>query len=490
MPTDRRDSFLYTLPMSAFTIQTLFLLYSALSLSAALLIAALFWKRHDRSALFWIAGCLLTSIATAITVQRADIPLVISYSLMVSFEALSILLFSESLKQLSPLKSDTKLNHLTWVAPIAIFGLLEFERHLAGGVISPIMTATTSLLFGCANVFCFYQTRVLSKKLTGTFFLNFLGFIFLLMVGMYLLRTLNALIGYSILAFDLKTYNLVIWFFTILFGSIRNLTYIVLRLQLGFTEHGRLNNMNLRLSNLLDERNEMIMSLQKLNKSASINALASTIAHEINQPLGASKLNAQFVEMKLESDPGNITLLKEINQSILHDINRASSIVKNLSRLASNQSNSICTVNVLESINEVIGISRSKIESSHIALAIECNPNYCININLDEWHQVLINLVNNAIDALTISKIPNKRISISVIKKNDAIRLSIEDNGPGINPGQESQIFELLVSNKKKGTGIGLWLSKNIINRNGGSIIANNLVDGGAQFSIELPAAH
>lgn len=75
--------------MSAFTIQTLFLLYSALSLSAALLIAALFWKRHDRSALFWIAGCLLTSIATAITVQRADIPLVISYSLMVSFEALA-----------------------------------------------------------------------------------------------------------------------------------------------------------------------------------------------------------------------------------------------------------------------------------------------------------------------------------------------------------------------------------------------------------------
>ncbi|MDP3620521.1 MAG: HAMP domain-containing sensor histidine kinase [Polynucleobacter sp.] len=475
--------------MSALTIQTLFLLYSALSLSAALLIAALFWKRHDRSALFWIAGCLLTSIATATTVQRADIPLIISYSLMVSFEALSILLFSESLKQLSPLKSDAKFNHITWAAPVLMFGLIEFERHLAGGAISPIMTATTSFLFGAANVFCFYQTRLLSKKLTGTFFLNFLSVIFLLMVGMYLLRILNALIGYSILAFDLKTYNLVIWFFTILFGTIRNLTYIVLRLQLGFTEHGRLNNMNLRLSNLLDERNEMIMSLQKLNKSASINALASTIAHEINQPLGATKLNAQFVEMKLDSDPGNIPLLKEINQSILHDINRVSAIVKNLSRLASNQNNDTGTVNILESINEVVSISKSKIESSHIALAIKCSPNYYININLDEWHQVLINLINNAIDALTLSNTPNKRISISVMKKNDAIWLSIEDNGPGINSGQESQIFELLVSHKKKGTGIGLRLSKNIINRNGGSIVANNLPHGGARFVIELPSA-
>ena len=486
---DGKDSILYTPTMSALTIQTLFLLYSALSLSAAILIAALFWKKHDRSAQFWMSGCLMTSIATAVTVHRADIPLVISYSLMVLFEALSIFLLSESLKQLSPVKSDTKFNQITWVAPLCLFITLEFERYLAGGQINSIMTATTSFVFGAANVFCFYQTRLLCKKLKVTLFLNFLGVIFLLMAAMYLLRMLNALIGYSVLAFDLKTYNLIIWFFTILFGSIRNLTYIVLRLQLGFTEYRRLNNMNLKLSNLVEERNEMILSLQKLNKSASINALASNIAHEINHPLGATKLNAQFVEMKLESDPNNISLFKEINQSILHDINRVSAIVKNLSRLASNQDNAMIRVNVIDSINEVVNISRSKIESSQITLAVKGIPQHYIDINLDEWHQVLLNLINNAIDALSTSSILDKQICFDITRKNDTIEISVVDNGPGINPGQEAQIFELLVSNKKMGTGIGLWLSKNIINRNGGSIVANNLPNGGARFTIEFPAA-
>jgi signal transduction histidine kinase len=475
--------------MQQFTIQTLFILYSAISFSAGVLIAALFWKKNDASARLWIFACAATSTASLVTVFRGDISLFFSYSMMVSLETLSILLFAESLKRLSAQKYDYQLSWFTPILPAILFTIVEFERYANEGQVTPLMTATSTTFFGIANLICFYQTNFTSKAFDNKVFFKFLMGIFGFLSILYFIRGINALTGYSAFAFDPKFYNLIIWFCIVLVGSIRNLTYIILRLHLGLTEHSRLNNMNISLGNALEGRNEMILSLQKLNRSASINALASTISHEINQPLGATKLNAQFLEMKLESDPSNVSLLKELNKSMLVDINRASEIVKNLSKITENKDNAISAVNLSESIADVIAISKSKLRAAEITLEFECDPAYEIRINLAEWQQVIINLLNNAIEALDESGRNHKKISISIIRLGDLIQVSIRDNGPGITVGQESKIFELMVTNRATGTGVGLWLSKNIVKRYGGDITVQNNPDGGACFVIEMPRA-
>jgi signal transduction histidine kinase len=475
--------------MTPFTIQTLFLFYSALSFLSATLIGTLFWKRDDQSAKLWLCGCLLTAIATVITVNRGSIPLSISYSLMVSIETLSVLLFSESLKRLSATNTKINLSWLTFAIPITLFVVLELCRLLANGEITPVISASTTLTFAIANIFCLYQTMRVKNEFENKTFFNFLMIVFGVVTVLYFMRIFIILSGYSGHSFDIKTFNVIVWFALFLFGSIRNLAYIVLRLHLGFNEHTRLNSMNLRLSDVLEERNDMILSLQKLNRSASINALASTISHEINQPLGASRLNAQFAEIKLQSDPSNVPLLKELIRNILEDINRASTIVKNLSRLSSNKSNSVTYVNLAESINQVIEISKGKLRSSNTIIDFNCPSQYQINVNMSEWQQVLINLINNAIDALDEGNADHKRIEIMATQEGDVLKISIRDNGRGIPAGQESKIFDLMVSNKEAGSGIGLWLSKNIINRFGGEITAHNPIDGGACFVIELPKA-
>lgn len=473
--------------MTAFTIQTLFLFYSALSFLSALFIGTLFWKRNDQSAKLWISGCLLTSIATALTVHRSEIPLIISYSFAVSLEALSVLIFSESLKRLSTNASNIKTGWITIVTPFALFGFIEIQKQITHGFLSPFAQGFTNFIFASVNFICLYHTQRIKKEFKNNLFFNFLSVVFGLMTILYLSRIVIFMTGYSSYSFDIKTFNVIVWFGLFLFGSIRNLAYIVLRLQLGFTEHSRLNNMNLKLSNVLDERNEMILSLQKLNRSASINALASTISHEINQPLGASRLNAQFAQIKLVSEPTNVSLLKKLIDNILNDINRASYIVKNLSKLTSNQNNSIKVVNVYESISEVIEISKSKLLSSNIEIEFNCESHLKININLSEWQQVLINLMNNAIEALDEANLKHKKIKIDVTQDPKNTSISIQDNGPGIIMGQELKIFDLMVTNKASGSGIGLWLAKNIIGRFGGDIKASNISSGGACFSIELP---
>jgi signal transduction histidine kinase len=475
--------------MTPFTVQTLFLLYSAISFLSAILIGVLFWGKKDFSANLWLWACLLTSIATAVTVFRSDIPPMISFSLMVSFETLSVVFLGESLRQLGDNSSKTRFNKLLLIIPVALFAIVEIERSTGNGFVTPMMSATATSFFGICNLFCLYQAVIVRKKFTNRFFFNFLATTFGIVIFLYFLRVINVAIGYSGYTFDIKILNVIIWFLLVLFGSVRNLAYIVLRLHLGFAEYKHLNNMNLKLSNVLEDRNEMILSLERLNRSASLNALASTISHEINQPLGASRLNAQFAEMKLESDPSNVRLLKELVKNILEDIDRASNIVKNLSRLSSNQNNNISSVNLAESINQVIEISKGKLRSSKTTINLDCASHYQINVNISEWQQVLINLINNAIDALDETDIDHKKIEISAKQGGKTIKISIQDNGHGIVAGQEYKIFDLMFSNKEAGSGIGLWLSKNIINRFGGEITAHNTIDGGACFVIELPSA-
>jgi signal transduction histidine kinase len=473
--------------MSTFTVQSLFLLYSSISLLTACLLTALFWKKYDFSAKLWIYACLLTFVATSVTVFRTDIPLLISYSLMVTFEALSILLMGKSLQQLGT-NSTKSITLEIFYIPVILFGTVEYLIQFWAGTLTPQISAIATTTFGVCNLIAFYQCQKVSNKFENKVFFQFLNTCFIGIAITYFIRGLQVLSGHSGLVFDPKVFNIVIWLMIILFGVIRNLAYIVLRLHLGFSEHSRLNNMNLKLKNILDERNEMILSIERLNKSASINALASTVAHEINQPLGASKINAQFAKIKLESTPINLSLIKELVDNILLDIERAANIVRNLSRLAVGNKTLHHSINLLKTINSIHEISKSKLIASKIDLEINCSSKLSVVISASEFQQVLINLLNNSIQVLNSLHQDSKKISIDCSMNESGINIFISDNGPGITVGDEEKIFELLRTNKPEGTGIGLWLTRNIIERAGGSIQVKKQNQPGACFVINLRA--
>ena len=474
--------------MANLSIQTFFLFYSALSFLAAIVIAALFWKKNDHSANLWIASCALTAIATAVTINRGSIPSIISFSLMVSFEALSLFFLSESLKRLSVSVKAVSYSKLTWLVPSGLFFVTAIDSYRSGGVITPFMTAAAAFTFGFANLYCFYFTQKIGKQFSNRLFLNFIGLAALVVSLMSMVRGLNVLSGYSALAFDLKPYNVVIWFLTALLCSIRNLAYIVLRLHLGFAEHNQLNNMNVSLSNILDERNRLIFSLENLNRTVSINALASTIAHEINQPLGAMRINAELARKKILSNKIDAALLEKINNEIIEDIDRASMIVRSLLNLARKKNNQPAAVELVAWTREVVDVSRTRLRDEDVTVEINSPASCYARVTPTEWQQVLINLLNNAIDSLQVSIKTPKQIVITLRQEADFIEMAIQDNGVGIPVGQEEKIFELLVSNKESGSGIGLWLTKDIIKRYQGEIFAKNIGDSGACFTVRLPA--
>lgn len=472
--------------MHFFTIQSVFLFYSAVSIFCALLLTGLFWGRQDTSARIWIASCFMSSLATMVTVYRDRIPLQISYSLMVSVETLSLLLLSQSLWSLIPEYKVYRGVARVLGMVTGFFIIQETIRYFGGGTLQPSMSLVTACTWVCVDLFCTYSALKVSHHFQNRLFLNFMAGIFFCSSLLFLFRTINMATGVGHSAFDPQIYNFIIYFGIAILSSFRNLIYIILRMHLGFAEHGRLNNMNMRLTNILQERDQMILSLTKLNKSAEVNALASTVAHEVNQPLGASKIDAQFALHILKERPENIPALKTALESMVGNIDRASGIIRNLSNLSrkSNLAEERVLINKL--LLEVVQISRGRCRKLGIAMDFKVDQDYLVVANAGELQQVFVNLINNAIDEIEASGIKPGAINLRASQVGSSVQIHVQDNGRGVPLGKEKAIFELLHTEKDGGSGIGLWLSQYIVSRWGGKIWCEPASTGGSDFIVQL----
>ena len=242
---------------------------------------------------------------------------------------------------------------------------------------------------------------------------------------------------------------------------------------------------NTKIKVLMKEKYTLINSLITANKTAISGALSASIAHEINQPLGAMKTNSQHLNLLLK-DKKEKMLIK----NIIQDNNRVATIVKTLKGIFSNNKPIylITAFDVL--IASLEPFLKESTKEKNIRIEFLLNAHVNVNINPDELKQVLSNLISNSIDALSKSSRQNKVIEIKTFVKNNKLICSVSDNGPGINKKIQSKIFDLYESSKVSNSGIGLWLSKYIITKHKGSLSLNKAYSDGAEFIIELPISN
>ena len=244
-----------------------------------------------------------------------------------------------------------------------------------------------------------------------------------------------------------------------------------------------------KISALLKEKERLIYGLLKANKTSATGALSASIAHELNQPLGASNLNIQFLKMKLEKGAINPDLDKEILDSLEADNHRAATIVKSLRSIFTESDSSAEEVQLKHLLSKVLDIITPELKLKNIQIQLRVDDQLAVKVNPAEIEQAILNLINNAIQALANSGTLQRRITIGAAKSGQFVCLSISDNGDGVSTEFKPQLFELLSTTKQSGMGLGLWLCKHIVTRYGGSIHYEDTVGGGATFVFELPSA-
>lgn len=159
---------------------------------------------------------------------------------------------------------------------------------------------------------------------------------------------------------------------------------------------------NEEIKALLKEREALIGSLLKANKTASTGALSASIAHELNQPLGASSLNIQFLQKKLADGDLDPSVQSEILNTLLVDNNRAANIIRSLRSIFSEKHVVNSKVDLSDLIDTVLDITKPECIARNIQIILRLQPGLILQANAGEIQQVLLNLVNNSIQALKI----------------------------------------------------------------------------------------
>lgn len=215
--------------------------------------------------------------------------------------------------------------------------------------------------------------------------------------------------------------------------------------------------------------------------------LIGSIAHEINQPLGAILSNADTADHILDSDSDPSSEMRAIVADIRRDDLRASEVILRLRRLLSQHEVERRPLDVNHAALDVEPILRAEAKRRGVALAIEFAPG-AVTIVGDriQIQQVLINLVLNAMDAEQELPDDLRRVALSVAASDTAVTIAVRDWGHGIAPENLPKIFESFFTTKQDGMGLGLSITRSIVEAHGGRISAENRAPG-ALFQVELP---
>lgn len=244
-----------------------------------------------------------------------------------------------------------------------------------------------------------------------------------------------------------------------------------------------------QIQDLLIEKDVLIENLSNKNALIETGALSAGLAHEFNQFLARIELNSGEVLDKINRPDVNLDELKFSMGNILKANHSAANLIISLKKLFQSGKDVAAPINLDALIEEVSSLYEERARKSSVLLKLDLKVKGPIIVWDSLMRQVVANLISNAIEALDLITRDNKIISIkSEIDERGRYRLSVTDNGFGIKPEFADKLFSLFVSSKSSGTGVGLWLSRHIIERHQGSLDFQNLPDhGGVTFIMTIP---
>ncbi|MGB8782111.1 MAG: PAS domain S-box protein [Terriglobales bacterium] len=229
--------------------------------------------------------------------------------------------------------------------------------------------------------------------------------------------------------------------------------------------------------------------LSHVARVTSLGVLTASIAHEVNQPLSGIVTNASTCLRMLAADPPNVDGARETARRTIRDGNRASEVITRLRALYGKKEPTIESVDLNEATREVIALSLSELQRNRVILRPELADQLPpVTGDRVQLQQVILNLIRNGSDAMSgVDDRPRQLLIRTELDEGDRVSLTIQDAGTGFDPQAVDRLFEGFYTTKNDGMGIGLSVSRSIIESHHGRLWATLNNGPGAAFSFSIP---
>jgi PAS domain S-box-containing protein len=231
--------------------------------------------------------------------------------------------------------------------------------------------------------------------------------------------------------------------------------------------------------------------LAHVARVSSLGVLTASIAHEVNQPLSGITTNAGTCLRMLAADPPNVDGARETARRTIRDATRAADVIKRLRALFGKTDAVSELVDLNEATREVIALALSELQESRAIVLTEFAEDVApVSGDRVQLQQVILNLLRNASEAMSSVDDRPRQLLIRTERDDlDGVRLSVQDAGVGFEPGGAERVFEAFYTTKSSGMGMGLSVSRSIIESHHGRIWAAPNEGPGAIFSFSIPLA-
>ena len=220
-----------------------------------------------------------------------------------------------------------------------------------------------------------------------------------------------------------------------------------------------------------------------------VGELTATIAHEINQPLVGVVTNANAATRWLAATPPNLDEARQAVHRIARDGNRASEVIKRIRAFIKKGEPAKMPLDLNDLIQETVALTQAELARKKVSLQTELSPELPrVPADHIQLQQVLLNLVVNALDSMTAVAGQPRCLRIRTDRlEPDTVQIAVQDTGVGIKPAETAHLFEPFYTTKPNGLGLGLAISRSIVEAHGGRLWATPNNGRGVTFQLTLP---
>jgi signal transduction histidine kinase len=444
---------------------------------------------RDRQVYWWCIGGLGTSLGFLLVGLRDVIPDVLSFYIAHVFFAIGFSFRSLSLRlEISSNIYRTALIYaLIGTTYVLVFSLLVYsqasEFYRLNWVHGYLVLMSFDLLFISQAIYNELKNK--GGKLIAWMAIFILIGLLVRMVGYH-----SALGGVGVFEKGVDQY---IGIFSIMIGYVLgNFGFIQLRFEKVWeikkgmdVQLADTHSKNKTLEDLLEEKNALMRTLSLSAKANSMGTMLGAIAHEINQPLGAIRLNTELL-MTLNRRSGDREGFQEPLEHILQDNDRAAVVVSSLRKFFVKGSSEFSSLDMSALVSDAHRILLPEARLHGVNIHAEIEEDLWVKADQNQLQMVVMNLINNAMDAVA-GVSGEKLVFIRLYHRENRIIFEVSDNGLGVPSDRSATIFELFHTTKEKGMGMGLWLSRAIMDTHEGSIKLLKGPENETLFQVSLP---